>query len=97
MNAPIGGANLLDDISVTLSVELGRKQMPLKDILSLGPESVVALDRLTDEPLDVLVNGRVIAQAEVVAQEGKFALRIIQLAGQTGTPSEAALANEEAA
>lgn len=96
MNAPVGGANLFDDIDVTLSVEIGRKQMSLKNVLSLGPESVVPLDRLTDEPLDVLVNGKVIAQAEVIAQDGKFALRIVQLAGQRAPAGEPSADTTEA-
>ena len=52
------GFDFLKDVDVRLSVELGRTDMKLKDILSLGEESVVVLDRLTDELLDVMVNGR---------------------------------------
>lgn len=70
------------DVSVRLSVELGRADMPLKDVLALGEGSVVALNRLTDELLDVTANGRVVAHGEVVAQDGKFALRIVSLAGE---------------
>lgn len=69
------------DVTVRLSVELGRTDMALKDVLALGEGSVVPLDRLTDELLDVTANGRVIAHGEVVAQDGRFALRIVSLAG----------------
>lgn len=69
------------DVTVRLSVELGRTDMPLKEVLALGEGSVVPLDRLTDELLDVTANGRVVAQGEVVAQDGRFALRIVSLAG----------------
>ena len=69
------------DVSVRLSVELGRTNMPLRDVLSLGQGSVVTLNRLTDELLDLTANGKVIAQGEVIAQDGKFALRIVSLAG----------------
>ena len=69
------------DVTVRLSVELGRTDMPLKDVLALGEGSVVPLNRLTDELLDVTANGRVIAHGEVVAEDGKFALRIVSLAG----------------
>lgn len=75
---------LLDDISVTVSVELGRTELPLKDVLALGEDSVVPLNRLTDELLDVMVNGRLIAKAEVVTQDNRFALRIVELAGGAG-------------
>ena len=67
------------DVTVRLSVELGRTELPLKDVLSLDEGSVVALNRLTDELLDVTANGHVVARGEVVAQDGKFALRIISM------------------
>ncbi|MBV7258934.1 flagellar motor switch protein FliN [Erythrobacter crassostreae] len=70
------------DVTVRLSVELGRAEMPLKEVLSLNEGSVVSLDRLTDELLDVTANGRVIARGEVIAQDGRFALRIVSLAGE---------------
>jgi flagellar motor switch protein FliN/FliY len=72
------------DVTVRLSVELGRTDMSLRDVLALAEGSVVPLNRLTDELLDVTANGRVIARGEVVAQEGRFALRIISLAGEDG-------------
>jgi len=71
-------------VSVRLSVELGRTEMSLRDVLALGEGSVVPLDRLTDELLDVTANGRVIARGEVVAENGRFALRIVSLAGEEG-------------
>lgn len=70
---------LIGEVMVSLSVELGRTELALRDVLALGEDSVVALDRLTDEPLDVLVNGRPIARAEIVAENGRFALRIVEL------------------
>lgn len=75
------GYDLLKDVGVRLSVELGRTEMRLKDVLSLGEDSVVMLDRLTDELLDVLVNGRLIAKGEIVAENNRFGLRIVELVG----------------
>lgn len=72
---------LLQDIDVRLTVELGRKQMRLRDVLSLGENSIVELDRLTDDPLDILVNGKLIARGEVVAQGNRFAIRVLELVG----------------
>ncbi|MDP5104369.1 MAG: FliM/FliN family flagellar motor switch protein [Erythrobacter sp.] len=72
------------DVSVRLSVELGRTEMPLRDVLMLGEGSTVSLDRLTDELLDVTANGRVIARGEVVAEKGRFGLRIVSLVGEDG-------------
>ncbi len=72
------------DVAVRLSVELGRTELPLRDVLMLGEGSTVTLDRLTDELLDVTANGRVIARGEVVAEKGRFALRIVSLVGEDG-------------
>lgn len=72
------------DVAVRLSVELGRTEMPLRDVLMLGEGSTVMLDRMTDELLDVTANGRVIARGEVVAEKGRFALRIVHLVGDDG-------------
>ena len=82
MTLPARGFELLKDVDVRLTVELGRTAMKLKDVLSLGPDSVVMLDRLTDELLDVMVNGTLIAKGEIVADNGRFALRIVELAGE---------------
>lgn len=87
------GFDFLKDVDVRLSVELGRVDMKLKDVLSLGEESVVVLDRLTDELLDVMVNGKAIAKGEIVAQGNRFGLRIVELLGS----SPPAVAGEDAA
>jgi len=88
------GLDILRNVDVRLSVELGRVQMKLKDVLGLGPDSVVPLDRLTDELLDVYVNGQPIAKAEIVTQGNRFALRIVELAGDG---DDAAAQGQEAA
>lgn len=75
------GFDFLKDVDVRLTVELGRTSMKLKDVLSLSEESVVTLDRMTDELLDVMVNGKLIARGEVVAQGDRFGLRIVELVG----------------
>lgn len=75
------GLDFLGDVDVRLSVELGRTDMTLREVLALSEESVVVLDRLTDELLDVQVNGKVIAKGEIVAQNNRFGLRIVELCG----------------
>ncbi len=77
-------AHRFGDVAVRLSVELGRTELPLREVLMLGEGSTVPLDRLTDELLDVTANGRVIARGEVVADKGRFALRIVALVGEDG-------------
>ena len=81
MNLSNPGFGLIQDIDVRLTVELGRTDMLLRDVLALGEESVVMLDRLIDEPLDVKVNGKLIARGEVVAEGNRFGLRILELVG----------------
>ena len=91
MTFPSRGYDLLKDVDVRLSVELGRAEMKLKDVLALGEDSVITLDRLTDELLDVMVNGKLIAKGEVVAQGDRFGLRIVELVGaERGAEEEAA-------
>ena len=75
------GFDLLGEVDVRLSVELGRTQMPLKDVLALAEDSVVMLDRLTDELLDVHVNGTLIARGEIIAQGNRFGLKIVEMIG----------------
>ena len=72
------------DIPVKLTVELGRTKMTIKELLRLSQGSVVALDGLAGEPLDILINGYLIAQGEVVVVADKFGVRITDII----TPSE---------
>ena len=76
--------NLILDIPVQLTVELGRTRIPIKNILHLAQGSVVELDALAGEPMDVLVNGYLIAQGEVVVVNEKFGVRLTDIV----TPSE---------
>nr|WP_315190805.1 flagellar motor switch protein FliN [uncultured Albidiferax sp.] len=76
--------NMVLDIPVTLSVELGRTKVPIKYILQLAQGSVVELDALAGEPMDVLINGYLIAQGEVVVVNDKFGIRLTDVV----TPSE---------
>ena len=75
--------NSLIDVQVTLSVEIGRCRLPIKQLISLNQGSVVELDRMVDEPLDLLVNGTLIAHGEVVVVDGQFGLRLIDVVSQT--------------
>ena len=84
------GFDFLKDVDVRLSVELGRTDMTLRQVLALGEDSLVMLDRLTDELLDVMVNGTPIAKGEVVAENGRFGLRIVELLGSPPPPPSVA-------
>ena len=76
--------NMILDIPVQLTVELGRTRVPIKHILQLAQGSVVELETLAGEPRDVLVNGYLIAQGEVVVVNDKFGIRLTDIV----TPSE---------
>jgi flagellar motor switch protein FliN/FliY len=76
--------DLILDIPVNLTVELGRTKIPIKHILQLAQGSVIELDALAGEPMDVLVNGCLIAQGEVVVVNEKFGIRLTDIV----TPSE---------
>jgi flagellar motor switch protein FliN/FliY len=64
------------DIPVTLSMEIGRTEIPIQNLLQLNQGSVVELDRLAGEPMDVLINGTLIAHGEVVVINEKFGIRL---------------------
>ncbi|HEY1328085.1 MAG TPA: flagellar motor switch protein FliN [Casimicrobiaceae bacterium] len=85
---PAAGAasdiDLILDIPVQLTVELGRTKIPIRHILQLAQGSVVELDGLAGEPMDVLVNGCLIAQGEVVVVNDKFGIRLTDIV----TPAE---------
>ena len=87
-DAPVGNARndieLVLDIPVQLTVELGRTRVPIKNILQLAQGSVIELDGLAGEPLDVMVNGCLIAQGEVVVVGERFGIRLTDII----TPSE---------
>ena len=76
--------SLLMDIPVQLTVELGRKRVPIKHVLQLAQGSVIELDAAAGDPMDVLVNGCLIAQGEVVVVNERFGIRLTEIV----TPSE---------
>lgn len=72
------------DIAVSLSLEVGRTKIPIRNLLQLGQGSVIELDRMAGEPLDVMVNGTLIAHGEVVVVNEKFGIRLTDVM----TPAE---------
>jgi flagellar motor switch protein FliN/FliY len=69
----------LHDVPVELAVEIGRTSMTIGETLALGPGSIVSLNRLAGEPVDLLVNGRPIARGEVVVVDEEFGLRVTEI------------------
>ncbi len=70
---------ILLDVTLPVSIELGRTSMPIKDILELDRGSIIELDKLASEPVDVIVNGKKIAEGEVVVIDKHFGIRITNL------------------
>jgi len=76
------------DIELPLSLRLGRSRMLLGDAMALRPGSLIALDRAPEEPVEVFINGRMVARGEVVMVRGNYGLRLTQVcAGAAGIES----------
>ncbi len=75
------GLELLHDVEMGVTAELGRTRMLVRDVLALAPGSVIELDRAADSPVDVLVNGTLIARGEVVVIDEEFGIRITEVIG----------------
>lgn len=86
----------LRDVPVELAVEIGRTRMTIGETLELRPGSVVSLDRLAGEPVDLLVNGKRIARGEVVAIDEEFGLRLTDVVSAARRLSEAQAAADPA-
>jgi flagellar motor switch protein FliN len=74
------GIDLLNDIELDATLQFGSREMPLRDVLELGPGDVVELDRHVSEPVDLVVGDRIVARGEVVVVNGNFALRVTEVA-----------------
>lgn len=75
-----GGIGLLCDIELDATLQFGSREMPLREVLELGPGDVVELDRHVSEPVELVVGDRIVARGEVVVMNGNFALRVTEVA-----------------
>ncbi len=78
-----GNLELILDVPLGVSVELGRVRMPVRQLLALTAGSVIELAKLAGEPLDVLINGRAVARGEAVMVNDKFGVRLTEIVSQT--------------
>lgn len=76
--------DLLLDVEIPISVEVGRAQMSLEEVLRLVPGSVIALDKKAEEPVDLRVNGKLVARGEVVLVDDVYGLRVTQIVDAAG-------------
>jgi flagellar motor switch protein FliN/FliY len=72
------------DISLDLTIELGRTELSIRRILEMGPGAIVEMDRFAGEPVDLLINNKVVARGEVVVVDENFGIRVVSLV----TPEE---------
>ena len=79
-----GNLDLLLDVTIPVSVEVGRTQISLEEVLKLVPGSVVPLDKKAEEPVDLRVNGKLVARGEVVLVDDVYGLRITQILDPAG-------------
>ncbi|PYG01060.1 flagellar motor switch protein FliN/FliY [Georgenia satyanarayanai] len=84
-SAPLtpGSMRVLYDVELTLTTEIGRTRMPLRDVLALTPGTVLELDRAAGSPADVMVNGRLVARGDVVVVDEDYAVRITEIVSET--------------
>jgi len=83
-SAPLepGSMHVLYDVELTLTTEIGRTRMPLRDVLGLTPGTVLELDRAAGSPADVMVNGRLVARGDVVVVDEDYAVRITEIVSE---------------
>ena len=78
-SAAVNNLRVLENIEVKLTVEVGNTEIAIKDLLRLNEGSVVELDRLAGDPLDILINGTMIAKGEVVMVGERFGIRFVEI------------------
>ncbi|MBX3394082.1 MAG: flagellar motor switch protein FliN [Phycisphaerae bacterium] len=84
------GISLIGDVRLDVKIELGRADMYIEDVLKLGEGAVVELDKLAGDPVDVLVNDRLVARGEVLVLNDNFCVRISEILPGAGEALEAA-------
>jgi flagellar motor switch protein FliN/FliY len=80
LNTEAVGMELLYDVELEATLQFGSREMPLREVLELGPGDVLELDRHVSEPVDLVIGDRIVARGEVVVASGNFALRITEVA-----------------
>lgn len=91
------GIDLLGDVDLDVSIELGRTEMLVEDVLKLQSGSVVELDKLAGDPVDVFVNGRLVARGEVLVLNDNFCIRVSEIVADLEEQAEAAKQDHQTA
>jgi len=94
--AEAGRIDMLGDVDLDVSIELGRTEMLVEDVLKLGPGAVVELDKLAGDPVDIHVNGRLVARGEVLVLNDNFCIRVSEIVANLEEQAAAIEAEAEA-
>lgn len=70
---------ILDEVSVAITIEIGRSQIKIRDLLNLTKDSIIDLDKLAGEPVDVYANGKLISKGNIITVNGKYCVRLISI------------------
>jgi flagellar motor switch protein FliN/FliY len=70
---------LVMDVELSVTLRFGRRQLPLREVLELGSGSVIELDRMVDEPVELLLDGKLVARGEAVIVDGNYGLRVTEI------------------
>lgn len=76
------------DVNMAISIEIGRTQIKLQELLNLSKGAIIELDKLSGEPLDIYANGKLIAHGDVISVNGKYGVRLTSVHSQTGKKTE---------
>jgi flagellar motor switch protein FliN/FliY len=71
--------DILNDVSVTITIEIGRTQIKIRDLLNLTKDSIIDLNKLVGEPVDVYANGKLISKGNILTANGKYCLRLVSV------------------
>ena len=74
---------ILNDVSINLTIEIGRAQMKIRDLLSLSKDSIIDLNKSAGEPVDIYANGRLIAKGNIITANGKYCVRLTSVSDQS--------------
>ncbi|HZY73125.1 MAG TPA: flagellar motor switch protein FliN [Edaphobacter sp.] len=92
---PPNNLEMLLDIQLPLTLRFGKTEMPLGEIAALGLQSSIELDRAVDDPIEILVNGRLIARGEPVVVQGNYGVRILEITSRKDRLEMSSLSSDE--
>jgi len=77
--------DFLNEVMITISIEVGRAQVKIKDLLNLSKDSIIDLDKNSNEPVDIYANGKLISRGNIITSNGKYSVRLISVTEPVGS------------